>query len=125
MPRMSWTVLLGTIFVCVRLVAVGEPLSPPCGCHYPVTCHSGPVYSLSPGCCESRHHCFDNAWDGYCQERARRDAFWCKVGTGGSYSWTPYAAINGRGVILKDCLRPVPAACECQGSAVAIPGAQQ
>jgi hypothetical protein len=30
-----------------------------------------PLYGLAPGCCESPPNCCSNAWDGYCEERAR------------------------------------------------------
>jgi hypothetical protein len=37
----------------------------------------GPIgYCLGPGCCEYRRHCCDNAWAGYCEEKARSEAFW-------------------------------------------------
>ena len=74
------------------------------------------AYALAPGCCEARRHCFDNAWDGYCQERARWDTFWCKLGTGALYPCTPCGTCDGRGVALEVRLRPAAAACGCQGS---------
>ena len=74
MPRMRWTIAVGAFLVGVGLAAAGEPLSPPCDCHGSVRCPAQPSYSLSPGCCEPHRHCFDNAWDGYCQQRARWDA---------------------------------------------------
>jgi hypothetical protein len=87
-------------------------IGPNCACQ----CRSQamPAYSLTPGCCESRRHCFDNAWDGYCQERARHDTFWCKFGTGALYPCTPCATHDGRGVALEVQLRPAAAACGCQ-----------
>ncbi len=39
-------------------------------------------YGLAPGCCEETRHCCDNAWAGYCEHRARVEAFWARVGTG-------------------------------------------
>lgn len=30
-----------------------------------------PMYGLAPGCCEFPPNCCSNAWDGYCEERAR------------------------------------------------------
>ena len=43
---------------------------------------AGPAgYCLVPGCCEETRHCCDNAWAGYCDHRARVDAFWARVGT--------------------------------------------
>ena len=75
---------------------------------------TAPAYALAPGCCEPRRHCFDNAWDGYCQERARWDTFWCKLGTGALYPCTPCPTHDGRGVALEVQLRPAAAACGCQ-----------
>ena len=66
MPRMCWTVLLGALLVWAQLAAGGEPLSPACDCPCQVKGRAEPAYALSPGCCEARRHCFDNAWDGYC-----------------------------------------------------------
>jgi hypothetical protein len=39
-----------------------------------------PGYSLTPGCCEWSRPCCDNAWAGYCEHRAKVDAFWSRVG---------------------------------------------
>lgn len=58
------------------------------GCNHAGTCGSGPwsalcapacaapAYGTERGCCESTPSCCDDAWAGYCQERARRLAFW-------------------------------------------------
>ena len=43
---------------------------------------AGPIgYNLKPGCCECPPTACDNAWAGYCQEKARWQAFWARVGT--------------------------------------------
>ena len=43
---------------------------------------AGPAgYNLAPGCCECPPSACDNAWAGYCQEKARWQAFWARVGT--------------------------------------------
>lgn len=43
---------------------------------------AGPAgYCLAPGCCEDTHRCCDNAWAGYCEHRAKVEAFWARVGT--------------------------------------------
>jgi len=81
MPRTSWIALLGVFFAWSQWVAAADPLSPPSGCPCQAKCCAGPPYSFSPGCCEAHRHCCDNAWDGYCQERAYWDAIWYKVGT--------------------------------------------
>ena len=44
-------------------------------------CASPGGYSLTPGCCEDHRRCCDNAWAGYCDHRARVEAFWTRVGT--------------------------------------------
>jgi hypothetical protein len=49
-----------------------EPCASPCG------------YSLAPGCCEDTRHCCDNAWAGYCDHRAKVDAYWTRVGVPGA-----------------------------------------
>ena len=87
----GWVLLVGVIGL-TGPVAGYEP-----GC---ATCNGGPAaatrirpgfdadpgmgpagYCLAPGCCEEHHHCCDNAWAGYCEHRARVDAFWAHVGT--------------------------------------------
>jgi hypothetical protein len=44
-------------------------------------CFSPPGYSLSPGCCECPPSACDNAWDGYCEQKAKWQAFFAQVGT--------------------------------------------
>ncbi len=51
-------------------------------------CYSPPGFCMSPGCCECPPSACDNAWDGYCEEKARWQAFWTRFGTpkpSGSY----------------------------------------
>jgi len=43
-------------------------------------CCSPSGYTLVPGCCEYYHPCCDNAWSGYCEHRAKVQAFWSRVG---------------------------------------------
>ena len=43
-------------------------------------CCSPCGYCLAPGCCEYQRHCCDNSWAGYCQHRARVEAFWARAG---------------------------------------------
>jgi hypothetical protein len=125
MPRIGWTVLLGVTLVWARFATAGEPLPPAGDCRCGVKCHAEPAYCLSPGCGESRRHCFDNAWDGYCGQRACWDTFWCKVGTGALYPCTPCPTHDGRGVALEVRLRPSAAACGQQGCGATIPAAQR
>jgi hypothetical protein len=44
-------------------------------------CFSPPGYCLAPGCCECPPSACDNAWDGYCEEKAKWQAFFSRVGT--------------------------------------------
>jgi hypothetical protein len=44
-------------------------------------CYSPPGYCLAPGCCECPPSACDNAWDGYCQEKAKWQAYFTQVGT--------------------------------------------
>jgi hypothetical protein len=44
-------------------------------------CFAPPGYSLAPGCCECPPSACDNAWDGYCEEKAKWQAFFARVGT--------------------------------------------
>jgi hypothetical protein len=81
-----------------------------CTCRHSC-CHSAPIYNLAPGCCEQRRHCFDNAWDGYCDRRAHWDTVWCKVGTGALYPCSTCRTYDGRGVALEAPLQPGAAAC--------------
>ncbi|MBN1393998.1 MAG: hypothetical protein JW959_03120 [Pirellulales bacterium] len=43
-------------------------------------CCSPPGYCMTPGCCELYRPCCDNAWAGYCENKAKVQAFWAKVG---------------------------------------------
>jgi len=47
--------------------------APPC---------AAPLFGGTPGCCQMAPTPCDNAWDGYCQERAFWQAIWYRVGTG-------------------------------------------
>ncbi len=127
MPRMRRILSLGALLVWAQTAAAGEPPTSTSGCPCRAQCHPVAAYSLSPGCCEPRRHCCDNAWDGYCQERARWDAFWCKVGTGAFLpSCTPCAAYDVRGAAFEFRLRPGAAACGCEPApAAVVPAAQR
>jgi hypothetical protein len=43
-------------------------------------CFGPPGYCLAPGCCECAPCACDNAWAGYCEQKARWQAFWTGVG---------------------------------------------
>ena len=38
-------------------------------------------FHLVAGCCECAPGACDNAWDGYCEQKARWQAFWARLGT--------------------------------------------
>ena len=44
-------------------------------------CYSPNGYNLTPGCCICPPSACDNAWDGYCQEKAKWQAYFTQVGT--------------------------------------------
>jgi hypothetical protein len=44
-------------------------------------CYSPPGCTLSPGCCECPPTACDNAWEGYCQHKAKWQAYFKTVGT--------------------------------------------
>jgi len=68
------------------------------GCNHAGTCGSGqwsaycapacaaPAYGTEQGCCETTPSCCDDAWAGYCQERAQRQEFWDRVFSEKSHS---------------------------------------
>lgn len=43
-------------------------------------CSSPPGYALAPGCCTCQPSACDNAWDGYCEEKAKWQAYFREVG---------------------------------------------
>jgi hypothetical protein len=43
-------------------------------------CFSPPDCSLAPGCCECPPSACDNAWAGYCEHKAKWQAFFARVG---------------------------------------------
>ena len=51
------------------------------GSYYAPACAVS-FYGMVPGCCICPPSPCDNAWDGYCEERAKWKAFWYRVGTG-------------------------------------------
>jgi hypothetical protein len=48
-------------------------------------CASPAGHALVPGCCPEHRRCCDNAWAGYCDHRARVEAYWAQAGTGAPY----------------------------------------
>ncbi len=123
MRRTFWIISFGAAMLLTQAAMAQEPCAqtataeaPAAGCLFcQAKCHPAPAYNLAPGCCEPRRHCFDNAWDGYCEHRARWDTFWCKVGTGALCPCTSCCSRDGRGVALEVQVRPSAAACAaCQ-----------
>ena len=58
-----------------------------------------PGCSLAPDCSDNARHCCDNAWAGYCEHRAKVEAFWARVGTSGTCARS------------KPCRKPAAAPC--------------
>ena len=48
-------------------------------CAQPCSAPGG--FNLAPGCCVCQPCACDNAWDGYCEQKARWQAFWSRLGT--------------------------------------------
>lgn len=61
--------------------AVSHPLSQQNGllCAQPCSAQGG--FNLAPGCGLCPPCACDNAWDGYCEQKARWQAFWSRLGT--------------------------------------------
>jgi hypothetical protein len=85
-----WILAAAIVAGCVGRAAGGQPVCIGCGgmavglrsqwslgCD---PCCAPPGYCLAPGCCEFQRRCCDNAWAGYCQHRARVEAFWAGAG---------------------------------------------
>ncbi len=116
MPRMRWTVLLGVLLACAQWATADElmPIGGDCPCRAK-TAAAG-VCCLAPGCCEARRHCFDNAWDGYCQERTRWDTFCHNLGTGAYLPCEPCSTCGWRSAARTARVCPASSECGCQGS---------
>lgn len=72
---------------------------------------AAPFYGMAPGCCKCPPSACDNAWAGYCQEKARWKAFWYRVGTGGSRSRGVGPTLSGSGCAhCQAAVQPVPSA---------------
>jgi hypothetical protein len=55
-----------------------------CACCQQCNTCAAPFCCWQPGCCETPPSPCDNAWAGYCQEKARRNARRYRLGTGGT-----------------------------------------
>ena len=87
---MRWSGWVSVVSLLLALQAAGAYAAcPTCGgndmASYRAYCgpagFSPPGYCLAPGCCECQPSACDNAWDGYCQEKAKWQAFFAQVGT--------------------------------------------
>jgi len=91
MRWICWISALLTATVLVNPAAGIEPtpdagvMSAGCGCSqaYCGPACALPFYGWVPGCSQCQPSPCDNAWAGYCHQKARRKAFWYRVGTGG------------------------------------------
>jgi len=54
--------------------------------YYEQACGAPGGFSFTPGCCRCKPTCCDNAWDGYCEHKARWQGFWYMMGTG-AFKW--------------------------------------
>ncbi len=87
MRWLNWASALG--FLLVINAAFAYAGCPTCGgndmasyrSYRGPACFSPPGYGLAPGCCECPPSACDNAWDGYCEEKAKWQAFFARVGT--------------------------------------------
>ena len=64
------------------------------------------LYGTVPGCCDYPPSCCDNAWAGYCEEKARCHAFWHRVGA--------YLSGCGRNRGCYDCVPSSTTCCETE-----------
>ena len=62
-----------------------------------------PFYGMVPGCCECPPSPCDNAWAGYCEEKARWKAFWYRLGTGGATCSGPLPVTGPLGPAAGSC----------------------
>ena len=125
---MRWTIGVFTLAVIgLAATAVGD--QPGCaGCNGGMTagswslrgwdaeaCASPGGYTLIPGCCEDHRRCCDNAWAGYCDHRAKVEAFWTRVGTPKPSLWErlfcrmPTDSCVVEETCSSDAAQPVPA----------------
>jgi hypothetical protein len=84
--------LFAFVICCVTIIGWTAFANAGCGCGGPSpqsynslsgpACFSPPGCAVAPGCCECPPTACDNAWDGYCQEKAKWQAFFSRVGTG-------------------------------------------
>ena len=103
MRWISWVVVWGTMAMWAGPLVAHAPIgATPAGPggygQVPAVLHPVPDRppggALSPGYCEPRLPCADNAWDGYCQHKTRWQAFWYRFGSRASV----HAAAKGKGL---------------------------
>ncbi|MGW8256150.1 MAG: hypothetical protein ACWGMZ_01560 [Thermoguttaceae bacterium] len=71
-------------------------------------CFAPPGFCTAPGCCQCPPSACDNAWAGYCQHKARWQAYFYNVGV-------PKARCGGC------CMTPVAAPCHCYEEEISEP----
>ncbi len=80
MHRISWGAALLAVVVLAEGAAADCPQCEKQTGYGAAPCAAG--VNIQGGCCDCTPTPCDNAWAGYCQEKARRQAFWAGVGTG-------------------------------------------
>ncbi len=106
---MRWTYWASVLLAAIGLVrpaagaGPGYSTCPSCQHHgtYGARACGAPLFGTTPGCCRNQPSPSDNAWAGYCDERAPWRALWYRVGTRGPYYQEPmpvaYGPYNGMG----------------------------
>ncbi|MEN6458873.1 MAG: hypothetical protein ABFC63_08075 [Thermoguttaceae bacterium] len=115
-----WTVAAAIVVGLAATAAQGQPDCVGCngrtagglhgqwalGCE---ACCAPPGYFLAPGCCEPYRRCCDNSWAGYCEHRARVEAFWARAG------------VPGRRCASRGCIGSQPSDCADNGVTRSVP----
>ena len=83
MRWMGWASALLSVYALACPAAGFEPgCGAGCGTvhrAYGAGACAAPAYGWEQGCCEHPPSCCDNAWAGYCEEKARWEAYWRQV----------------------------------------------
>ena len=133
MPRICWASLL------LAMLILSSPASGvDSGYGWGKTCASceqcytygapacgAPFFGWQPGCCQAPPSPCDNAWAGYCEEKARWKAFCYRLGTGGKASCGSMPAdCQPTPAVLEPGVRPLPPSPSAPGKGLApqVPG---
>lgn len=82
------TLIIAVLAATALTIGVSaDALALECNCHgglhgLGARACAGSYYGMQPGCCECPPSPCDNAWAGYCDEKAKCRAFWHRFGTG-------------------------------------------